>query len=318
MLHMLANIDPTPLFSSVNAHCITDNLVLKASDVGLTELSAASISICGAVSSRVGSNIVATALATGVYKSILPVIIINIESDIQVLMGNRNVLLACQPVPNPISSDSVLTCGAYPDDGVILKLWKEKYKVCYSVEGEAPPRAICLAAAFDALEIMLDVGIIDSDGNMIDASLIKPSKHRMIGKIDGKQVFFIDKKHHIYMTQQDVYLLQRIKAAILCNVEYLMEQFDIHFSDEVSAVYVCNMLGGMPRISSAVNIGMYPEMISNVCFGIGDASAQGASMLLRSPRARANAEHIRTYIKVLSKAPDYGARYQKALKLERK
>ncbi len=301
MLHMLAGLDISSL--SEGAPITRDNLSLRASDVGFSAFKNACLNISGVISGNIGSDAVAAALVTGIYKSQLPVIIINFgtANGTEILMGNRNILLVSS-CDHGVSS-KYLSCGSLAGPGVIHQLHKEKYKICYSTIGNLPPVGISISAAFQALEIMLDVGLIDQNGVMLPHDQLKPSKLRMLGQINGEHVFFIDRKNKIYINQQDIYLLQKIKASVSYTLKRLMDEFDITHADELSAVYLCGQFGGMLNVSTAINIGMLPSIVENICFGIGNASSQGASMLLHSPRARATAEHIRTYARILP--PDH-------------
>ena len=303
MIHMLVGIDVSTL-SDFGSPATRDSLSLTAPEVGFTAFNNATVNITGVISGNVGSDAVAAALTTGMYKSQAPVILVNFgtASSIEILMGNRNILLvsSCNHGVNP----QQLTCGSLIAPGVILRLWKEKYKVCYVTENQLPPNGICIAAALEALDIMLNVGIIEPSGKMISAQSLKPSKLRMLGEVNGEQVFFIDRKNKIYLTQNDIYLLQQIKASVLYNIKRMLNEFDITHQDELSAVYLCGQMGGMLNVDSAINIGMLPSIVKDICFGIGNASLQGASLLLHSPRARATAEHIRTYARLMPPDPD--------------
>lgn len=303
MIHMLVGIDVSTL-SDFGSPATRDSLALTANEAGFSAFSNATVNITGVISGNVGSDAVAATLVTGMYKSQNPVILVNFgtANDIEILMGNRNILLASSC--NHGVNSQQLACGSHISPGVILKLWKDKYKVRYTTANGLPPSGICISAALDALAIMLDVGIIEPNGKMICAKNLKPSKLRMVGEVNGEQVFFIDRKNKIYLTQNDIYLLQKIKASVLYNIKRMLNEFDITHPDEISAVYLCGQTGGMLNVDSAINIGMLPSIVKDVCYGIGNASLQGASMLLHSPRARATAEHIRTYARLMPPDPD--------------
>ena len=85
----------------------------------------------------------------------------------------------------------------------------------------------------------------------------------------------------------------------------MLEEFDIFSPDEIAASYLCNIFGGMLNTRSAINIGMLPSILENNIFGVGNSVLHGANTLLCSPRARANAEHIRTYARVFTPANNY-------------
>ena len=57
------------------------------------------------------------------------------------------------------------------------------------MDGKAPI-GLCGCALFEALELMLDVGIIDASGRMLRPEELRPSKLRMLGTVEGEQVVF--------------------------------------------------------------------------------------------------------------------------------
>ena len=167
------------------------------------------------------------------------------------------------------------------------------------MDGKAPI-GLCGCALFEALELMLDVGIIDASGRMLRPEELRPSKLRMLGTVKGEQVFFIDRKHKIYITQEDVYRIQHAKAAVLAAVRCMFEQFDITEPADMSAVYLGGIFGGMISPKTAVNTGLLPALCEKICYGIGNAAIEGATIMLRSARARATAEHVRTYARLFN------------------
>lgn len=319
LLHMLANVDVSPLASYPFEPLTKDNLTLSCKDAGLTALPSAQLDITGVISGFIGSDAVAAALVTGMYKSIMPVLQIDFGTNVEVLMGNRNVLLACSTDAASAFEGAGISCGMTHRNGAICKLWKEKYKVLYKTIGGTEPTGICGTALLEAIEIMLDVGIIDSTGRMRRPEELKPSKLRMIGTVNGEQVFFISRKHRIYITQNDIRAVQLAKAAVLTCVQTLFEQFDITGPDELSAVYLGGIFGGILSVKTAVNIGLLPAAAENICYGIGNAASQGAALLLHSPRARATAEHIRTYARTLhpENDEDFQERFTRAMEFRR-
>lgn len=297
MLHMLAGVD----ISGLPQNPLTcDNLALSGREASLAKAPEAAVELCGAISGSIGSDTVAAALVTGMYKSLMPVLLINFGAEVNILMGNSSVLLACSVPMGDIFEGRNITCGVPVRPGAIYKLWKEKYKVCYrTVDGKAPI-GLCGCALFEALELMLDVGIIDASGRMLRPEELRPSKLRMLGTVKGEQVFFIDRKHKIYITQEDVYRIQHAKAAVLAAVRCMFEQFDITEPADMSAVYLGGIFGGMISPKTAVNTGLLPALCEKICYGIGNAAIEGATIMLRSARARATAEHVRTYARLFN------------------
>jgi len=135
---------------------------------------------------------------------------------------------------------------------------------------------------------------------MLRPEELRPSKLRMLGTVKGEQVFFIDRKHKIYITQEDVYRIQHAKAAVLAAVRCMFEQFDITEPADMSAVYLGGIFGGMISPKTAVNTGLLPALCEKICYGIGNAAIEGATIMLRSARARATAEHVRTYARLFN------------------
>ena len=90
------------------------------------------------------------------------------------------------------------------------------------------------------------------------------------------------------------------QGGIQSYIPGMFEQFDITEPADMSAVYLGGIFGGMISPKTAVNTGLLPALCEKICYGIGNAAIEGATIMLRSARARATAEHVRTYARLFN------------------
>lgn len=319
MHHILGRVDMTPLSRPPYEPLTKDSLTFSATELGFRCAPNAQVQIAGVISDSIGSDVAADALVTGMYKSLYPVLMLDFGAEAEVVLGNKNLLLVSNARDCGVFHGIGVSCGAtLPGKGVICKLWKEKYKIYYETNDNSAPVGLYGSALIDAIQIMLSVGIIDTTGRMLPASQLRPSKLRMLGQVNGEQVFYISKKDNIYITQQDVRIIQKAKASVLASIQMLIEHFEMDqdkLEDELSGVYLVGVFSGLMDIHNAIKIGLLPRKLEKISFGMGNAAAEGAGLLLHSPRARANMEHIRTYARHIefTQQEKYMQYYQAAL-----
>jgi uncharacterized 2Fe-2S/4Fe-4S cluster protein (DUF4445 family) len=98
-------------------------------------------------------------------------------------------------------------------------------------------------------------------------------------------------REELTITQHDVQEIQLAKAAIFTGVSILMRKLKLRCSD-LSRVYAAGAFGTYVDASSAIAIGMYPDVpVERIRF-IGNAAGSGARMCLRSTKMRDLADRL--------------------------
>jgi uncharacterized 2Fe-2S/4Fe-4S cluster protein (DUF4445 family) len=188
------------------------------------------------------------------------------------------------------------------------------------VIGDVEPVGLCGSGLVDAVAVLVQAGLLDSSGRLIDAEPAKESHpglaHRL-GEINGERIFALhwsgapgDFDDCIYLSQRDVRELQFAKAAISTGWHLLLEEMGVDVSD-VQQVLLAGSFGSYLSPASAVRIGLVPKIPVLRIVSAGNVAGEGAKMTLLSSRERVGAQTLLeevSYVE-LSDRPDFNDRF---------
>ncbi len=116
------------------------------------------------------------------------------------------------------------------------------------------------------------------------------------------------------LTQADINNFIRSKGAIYHACDCLLAHAGLQFA-ELGAIYIAGGFGSYLDVRKGITVGMLPDVPPERFQVLGNGSVQGASMMLRSRQALADAEAIAarmTYVE-LSSDPRFMNEYSSAL-----
>jgi uncharacterized 2Fe-2S/4Fe-4S cluster protein (DUF4445 family) len=152
---------------------------------------------------------------------------------------------------------------------------------------------ICGSGIVDAVSEMLNAGLIDGSGKIGQSGDSRRIKVNPTGPPEFVLVFAKETGtgQDITITQHDIQEIQLAKAAIFTGVSMLMRRLKLRGSD-LERIYAAGAFGTYVDASSAINIGMYPDVPVDRIKFIGNAAGSGARMALKSVRIRDLAERL--------------------------
>lgn len=316
MIHLLLRIDP--------AYIRKEPYVPTANFLPLTRPAEAGVKInphgvlycIPGVSSYVGADITAGVLSTGMSDQDDLSVLIDIGTNGEIVLGNKEFLFACAASAGPAFEGSGISSGMRAAKGAIQKarISPVEFALDYRTIGDTRPRGVCGSGYIDILSQLLLNGIIDKNGK------IKQIAHKRIR--DGRQgrefvVAFkeeTDSGCDIVITEADIENLKRAKAAIYSATASLLRHLDIQFR-QIKKIFVAGGFGNYIDVDSAVNIGLLPDINRERFVFVGNSSLSGSRYtLLSAQAARLNEEIARkiTYFE-LSVEPGYMDEYTAAL-----
>ncbi|MEM2982652.1 MAG: ASKHA domain-containing protein [Candidatus Bathyarchaeia archaeon] len=281
-------------------------LEFEASKLGLKGAPESKAYLFPIVAGFVGGDAVADMIATRIYSDRRMSLLIDIGTNAEIILGNRDGLYACSCASGPAFEGAHIKHGMAAMDGAIEKIWidPETLQVNYKVIGGVKPVGICGSAVVDGVAWMLRVGIIDSKGRMVKGSRMFRMKIE-----DGLPAIVVASKDEagidrdIVITQQDVREIQLAKAAVYTGISILMRRAKVKPID-VEKVYLAGAFGTFIDPESARDIGMLPEIpLGRVRF-VGNTAGAGARMALISSQTRELAERILRRVKYVELAAD--------------
>ena len=316
MTHLLLRIDPTYIRREPYVPTLNFVPTLRAAEAELRINPRGLLAFVPGVASYVGGDVTAGVLASGLHTMDALSILIDIGTNGEVVLGNKEFLISAAASAGPAFEGSGVSSGMRAAAGAIqrVKIDPKDFSVTYEALGGIKPLGICGSGYIDLIAEMLRAGIVDKNGK------IKSIPHQRIreGKEGGEFIVVPSAESgsgaDIIITDPDIDNLKRAKAAIYAAVSILIKHMGFAFSD-IDKIFIAGGFGTYLDMQNAIRIGLLPELDKSHFAFIGNSSLAGAGKILVSADARNAADEIAkktTYFE-LSVEPGYMDEYMAAL-----
>jgi len=313
MQHLLLKLNPKNLGSVPFSISVREGIEIKAKKIGIDINSDGSIFVFPNIAGFVGGDTVAGILATEIHKSKDIKLLIDIGTNGEIVLGNKNKLISASTAAGPAFEGARISQGMRASEGAIEKVILNE-DVKFNVIGNIAPFGLCGTGLIDAVAQMLRKGIIDTTGRIVDRKELQGKiSEKLLNRIiekDGQNNFllvyeeFTQSKRPIFITQKDVRELQLAKAAISAGIKILLKELQIE-EKEISEILLAGAFGNFIRRSSAKQIGLIPDVPSEKVRFVGNTASSGAEMVLLSNNLKEEVELISKntgYIELSTKA----------------
>ena len=287
MTHIALGIDPEPL--GVAPFIMATRLYppTLASDLGVQVHPRARAVVFPAFGAYVGGDITAGLLASGMDRDSRVRLFVDIGTNCEIVLGNRDWLLATAAPAGPAFEGAAIRCGMRAADGAIEVVTMTPDSVDLKVIGDAEPAGLCGSGLVDAVTALVKVGLLDSSGRFVpdeEAASRAPGIAERLSMIGQERVFMLTDS--VYLTQRDIRELQFAKAAIATGWRILLEEAGLTEKD-VQQVLLAGSFGSYLSPASAIRIGLVPKVPVLRVVSAGNVAGEGAKMALLSLRERA-------------------------------
>jgi uncharacterized 2Fe-2S/4Fe-4S cluster protein (DUF4445 family) len=322
MHHLFLGLNPKFVALSPFVPVIQGSYDVKASSLNLNINPNANVYILPVIAGFVGADSVADILATEIYKSKKLSLLIDVGTNTEIIIGNRDGLAACSCASGPAFEGVHIKHGMRASSGAIerVKIDPETLEVSYKTIDNKSPIGICGSALIDAVAEMYKTEIIDSNGK-INSNL---KSVRIRKGEDGVYEYVLAWQKEtltrdIVITQKDIRELQLAKAAIYVGAYILMKKIGIKPS-EIEQVFIAGAFGNYIDPENAQVIGMYPKVPLDKVKFCGNAAGVGARIALLSEKTRKIAEKISEKVKYIELAaePSFQSEFIKAMYIPHK
>ena len=318
MQHFLLDLDPRPLARSP----------FMPKDVGHRDLDSApfnlgnpkgKIHVLPLIAGFVGADCVASILATGVHRSDELCFLIDIGTNTEIVVGDKDRMVACSCASGPAFEGAHIKHGMRAASGAIEGVWidPDTLEPSLTTIDDAEPVGICGSGLIDALSEMLKAGIVDTSGKIrgeIENPRIRRSGNVSEYVLAWKREYGVG--NDIVVTQLDVRELQKGKAAMFSGAQMALSRLGVKPS-EITHIYMAGAFGTYINRESAVNVGMIPEFNTLDIQQVGNAAGTGARMALLSRGVREEARTISRRVEYIELATitEYNQAFMDALLL---
>jgi len=303
MTHFLLGLDPYGICREPYIPAVNRPGIVLAREVGMAMHEEGPVFVFPNVGSYFGGDMVAGILASGMDQSDDICLLVDVGTNAEVVLGNKEWLVACAGAAGSALEGGVAEMGAMAGPGVIDRVAIDARKGTFKVTtiGGLPPKGICGSGLIDLVAQLFLAGMIDTRGRFVKERCGDRSKD-----IDGITHLVVVPAREaatgkdITLSQTDLDRLIRSKAAMYTILTTLVGMMNIEFSD-ISRFYVAGTFGSYIDPRSAITIGMLPDLPLERYKGLGNTSLAGARMALLSEKARDTACRIRdrmTYIEL--------------------
>lgn len=304
MIHFLLGLDPTGIRREPYTATAYRVPPLRAGQVGIGINPRALLYTLPAVAAYVGSDITAGVLVVGLDEKEDLSLFIDVGTNGEVVVGNRDWLMACSASAGPAFEGSGVTCGMRAAGGAIERVRiTARGEVKYSTIAGKPPRGICGSGLIDALAEMYRAGVLDRSGT------IQPSSNgaRVRQTEFGAEYILVPKSESathedIILTQSDIRNLLRSKAAIYASLSTLLHALHLSTS-QIERVYIAGGFGNFLDVRNTITIGMLPDISVDRILFVGNTSVAGAKQCLLSSEALERVDEIgkkMTYVDLMT------------------
>jgi uncharacterized 2Fe-2S/4Fe-4S cluster protein (DUF4445 family) len=221
--------------------------------------------------SYVGGDIIAGILASEMFNSDEPSILIDVGTNAEIVIGSRDWMLVGAGAAGPALEEGIAGIGKRAEKGIIYDVEIHNGEIECRTFDNAPPAGICGSGMVSLIYEMYRNSIIGNDG-------ILNEEHKDVSIQDEERLFSIRDGLVIRQTEIDNFLSS--KAAMFTLLLVLLRSVGLQFSD-IRKVYVAGALGNGIDAGKAAGIGMLPDWPAEGIIPIGNASLEGAQMLLK-------------------------------------
>jgi len=304
MHHLFLNIYPRYLALSPFPPVVREGVNVDAKEVGVKINPNGSVYVLPVIAGFVGADNVAVILATEIYKKDELCMALDIGTNTEVVLGNKEYMLACSCASGPAFEGAHIKHGMRAASGAIEKVTMDpkSLEVKYKTVDDAKPCGICGSAIVDIPAELLKAGIIDVAGKInrdLDSSRLREKEGVLEFVLAWKEESSIGQD--IVITQEDLREIQLAKAAIHTGTVTLMKEARVK-EEDIDVVFIAGAFGSYIAPENARIIGMYPEVPLKKVNVVGNAAGTGARMALVSKTARKNTEKISKKVKYIELA----------------
>ena len=314
MTHLLYGLDPRYIREEPYIPTVNQFPVIKSSEIGINVNPNANIYSLRGTASYVGGDISAGILASQLHKSEELAIFIDIGTNGELVLGNKDWMVAASCSAGPAFEGGGVEFGMRASQGAIegVHIDRDTLEPTCHVIGDIEPEGICGSGMIDLLAEMYLAGVIDQKGRF----MTDLKTDRVREGDTGLEYVLVrrDGARDIILTAADLDNIIRTKGAIYAGFRTLLTEMGLTFQD-VARFVIAGGFGNYIDIEKAVIIGLLPDLPEERFHFIGNASIIGAYLVLLSKEMRLEAEEIArkmTYIE-LSVSRSFMDEYMSAL-----
>ncbi|MEM8570551.1 MAG: ASKHA domain-containing protein [Pseudomonadota bacterium] len=312
MHHLLLGIDPIELGQAPFALATASSLAIWAKEIGLEMHPDARIYVLPCIAGHVGADAAAVALSEAPNQSDELMLVVDVGTNAEILLGNRQKVLACSSPTGPAFEGAQISSGQRAAPGAIerveidpvtkeprfrvigCELWSDEPGFANATQSTGIT-GICGSGIIEVVAEMRLAGLVDPGG--LIGSAEQTGTPRCVSEARTHAYVLHDSSESggpkIMVTQGDVRAIQLAKSALYAGARLLMDQLGV---DTVDRIVLAGAFGAHISPKHAMVLGMIPDCAIGKVTSAGNAAGTGARIALLNSAARREVESLVTRI----------------------
>ena len=298
MQHLVLGINPVELGTAPFALATDSSVNVPAADIDININPGGYVYALPCIAGHVGADAAGVLLAEAPYEHDEVSLIVDVGTNAEILLGNRERLLAASSPTGPAFEGAQISSGQRAAPGAIervridRKTLEPKFKVIgcdlWSDDPDFEEQTrgsgvtgICGSGIIEVVAEMFLAGILAPDGKINSAASEKSP--RVVA--DGRTFAYVlhEGQPDIRILQNDVRAIQLAKAALYAGARLLMEHFGV---EKVDRIRLAGAFGAHIDVKYAMVLGLIPECDLQQVSSAGNAAGTGARIALLDRQSR--------------------------------
>ena len=309
MHHLFLGIDPVELGQAPFALATSDALNLDARDLGLAAMNpAARAYLLPCIAGHVGADAAAVALSESPETSEDLVLVVDVGTNAEILLGDKRRVLACSSPTGPAFEGAQISSGQRAAPGAIERveidpetkeprfrvigcdLWSDEDGFAEAT-AQTGITGICGSGIIEAVAEMRMAGLVDASGLIGGPAQTGSARCQPEGRTYAYLIHDASAEGgpRITVTQGDIRAIQLAKSALYAGARLLMDEIG---TDRVDRIVLAGAFGAHISPKHAMVLGMIPDAPLERVTSAGNAAGTGARIALCSVTARAGIEGV--------------------------
>lgn len=287
MHHFVCRLPVRQLGTAPYVPAVTEPLDILASEVGLALADGARLHTPANIAGYIGGDHTSALLSIYAEADNQRVVLVDIGTNTEISLVDRGRIFSCSTASGPAFEGAHIKDGMRASAGAVERVRIEHGNVMVSTISRAQAVGICGTGILSGIAELLDAHIIDRRGAMDKQNPRVRMTHNQ------SEFVLVDAGHSgtgkdIVITRKDVHEIQLAKSAIRTGINILLQTAGIG-AEDVDRWIIAGAFGTFLDLSSAIRIGMFPDVPLERYHQVGNAAGAGAKMMLLSQKCRAAA-----------------------------
>ena len=307
MHHLLLGIDPVELGQAPFALASSNAMTVRTSELDLTEMNPSGMCyILPCIAGHVGADAAAVALSEEPNKSNDLVLVVDVGTNAEILLGNKSKVLACSSPTGPAFEGAQISSGQRAAPGAIERieidpvtkeprfrvigssLWSDEKGFDESIKNSGVT-GICGSGIIEAVAELRMAGLMDESGLIGSAELTGSDRCIPDGRTHSYVIHDQSDQNgpKITVSQNDIRAIQLAKSALYAGARLLMDEMEV---EKVDRVVLAGAFGAHISSKHAMVLGMIPDVALEKVQSAGNAAGTGARIALCDISSRKSIE----------------------------